>query len=156
MQKKAFDTVPIIIRKATAEDINHVVKLESEYSPASHKKQQYEAELSNALSYFYVAVDPSTDEIIGYVIFWIIENLIEIHQITVKEIYRRSGVGHTLMKTVLQKAREESVEQIYLEVRKSNQNAIAFYRKLGFTESGFRKTYYQNPVDDALVLNKLL
>jgi ribosomal-protein-alanine N-acetyltransferase len=37
-------------------------------------------------------------------------------------------------------------------VRCSNQAAIALYKKKGFRQLSKRKNYYQNPVEDALVM----
>ena len=41
-----------------------------------------------------------------------------------------------------------------LEVRVSNDPAIALYEKLGFQQVGRRKNYYRNPKEDALILRK--
>jgi ribosomal-protein-alanine N-acetyltransferase len=46
-------------------------------------------------------------------------------------------------------------EEIYLEVRLSNQPARTFYRGLGFTEAGRRPGYYLDG-EDALVMVKKL
>ena len=39
-----------------------------------------------------------------------------------------------------------------LEVRASNERAIALYHHYGFQEAGRRKAYYKNPVEDACIL----
>ena len=41
---------------------------------------------------------------------------------------------------------------IHLEVRESNQAAIALYRKAGFYVSGRRPAYYQNPTEAGIVM----
>ena len=41
-----------------------------------------------------------------------------------------------------------------LEVRPSNQAAVALYCKHGFQEAGRRKDYYQDPTEDALLLTR--
>ena len=43
---------------------------------------------------------------------------------------------------------------LMLEVRVSNDPAIALYEKLGFRLVGRRKNYYRNPKEDALILRK--
>ena len=43
---------------------------------------------------------------------------------------------------------------VVLEVRPSNTGARSLYEKFGFTLLGFRRGYYQNPMEDALVLIK--
>lgn len=154
MPKHTINPVKTRIRKATAGDVHRVVKLNDGISAATHKERQYRAELSNPLSHFYVAVDPVVGTIMGYTVFWVIDNLIEIHQISVGTTCQRSGIGRSLMEMILKMARQESVDRICLEVRRSNQAAIAFYEDLGFIQCGFRPDYYRNPVDDALVLNK--
>ena len=43
---------------------------------------------------------------------------------------------------------------ISLEVRKSNEPAIALYKSFGFEQNGLRKNYYKNPTEDALIMTK--
>jgi ribosomal-protein-alanine N-acetyltransferase len=45
--------------------------------------------------------------------------------------------------------------KLFLEVRRSSAEARALYKKLGFKNCGYRRRYYRDPVDDA-VLYKLL
>lgn len=60
--------------------------------------------------------------------------------IAVHEGHQGRGVGRTLMLELLAWARESPhVEKIELQVRSSNERAIALYRSLGFLEEG-RKT----------------
>ncbi len=75
----------------------------------------------------------------------------EILNLAVKPQYRRQGVGRALMKALLEAFAREAVDQVFLEVRQSNEGAIAFYRGLGFREVGRREGYYQEPEEAALV-----
>ena len=60
--------------------------------------------------------------------------------IAVHEGHQRRGVGRALMDELLRWARANpSVEKVELQVRSSNERAIALYRSLGFVEEG-RKT----------------
>ena len=47
------------------------------------------------------------------------------------------ALGHSI-----DRYRELGVKFIYLEVRRSNQIARAFYRRFGFLENGERRNYY--------------
>jgi ribosomal-protein-alanine N-acetyltransferase len=56
---------------------------------------------------------------------------------------QRLGYGRQLLLTALGQARDAGVETIFLEVRPSNDIAIALYRSLGFRLIGRRPSYYQ-------------
>lgn len=65
--------------------------------------------------------------------------------------FRRKGLARKLFTALLARARETNSEQVFLEVRESNQAARALYARLGFEESGRRKLYYANPHEDAIL-----
>lgn len=75
----------------------------------------------------------------------------ELENIVVAAAIRRRGVGTRLLDEFIRYARAEEGSGIFLEVRESNQSARAFYRKLGFEETGLRKSYYSNPPEDAIL-----
>ncbi len=56
---------------------------------------------------------------------------------------QRLGYGRRLLDAVLLKADELIVEQVILEVRPSNEIAIALYRSVGFELIGTHRSYYQ-------------
>ncbi len=47
-------------------------------------------------------------------------------------------------------------EFITLEVRQSNERAIALYRKRGFVKVGVRKDFYEKPTESADLMTKIL
>jgi ribosomal-protein-alanine acetyltransferase len=80
----------------------------------------------------------------------------EILNLAVAQAWRRKGIGRELMSTALKEAAEKGVQEVFLEVRESNVAARAFYMKLRFTETGRRRGYYRNPVEDALLFSLAL
>lgn len=74
----------------------------------------------------------------------------ELENIVVKGTARRLGVATLLLNELVAHARSQNGRVILLEVRKSNQGARGLYSKLGFEETGLRKSYYANPVEDAI------
>ncbi|HEY6532467.1 MAG TPA: ribosomal protein S18-alanine N-acetyltransferase [Acidimicrobiales bacterium] len=62
------------------------------------------------------------------------------------------GVGTRLMLVLMRRAVERGAEAVTLEVRPTNEPALALYRRFGFAPAGVRKGYYRDPVEDALVL----
>jgi [ribosomal protein S18]-alanine N-acetyltransferase len=65
---------------------------------------------------------------------------------------RRQGQATALLAAATRQFQNSGVLRIFLEVRESNQPAIAFYAKHGFTPTGSRKAYYRDPVEDALCM----
>ncbi len=78
----------------------------------------------------------------------------EITNVVIKETYRRRGYGKLLLKALLEKGRQIGANAFTLEVRTSNLPAIMLYKRLGFTEEGTRKNFYERPQEDALIMWK--
>ncbi len=92
------------------------------------------------------------DMAIGYLEYSIIYDRMEIDNILVLEKYRHMGIGSMLMDYIIDIYEKEKLNNITLEVRKSNANAINLYRKYGFIEVGVRKYYYGD--EDGILMEK--
>lgn len=66
--------------------------------------------------------------------------------------YRRQGIGEALLAALIDEGRKEGLSRMFLEVRETNYPAVALYKKLGFTEAGYRKDYYHDPEEGAKIL----
>ena len=93
-------------------------------------------------------------ELVGYCGIVTVLDEGDIVKVAVSEKYQRRGVGHRLLEETIEKLREKGVRVFHLEVRKSNQAAVGLYEKLGFVRDGIRKNYYENPVEDAILMSK--
>jgi ribosomal-protein-alanine N-acetyltransferase len=69
---------------------------------------------------------------------------------------RRRGLGRAVVSALLDHAPALGLSDIYLEVRTSNEAAIALYRSLGFEEIGRRRNFYRHPTEDALLMKAAL
>jgi len=143
-----------IIRKVKKSDIDAVYRIEKKQVFSSWKRNYFEDELSNDLSSFYIIEDFISNEIIGYIIFWIIDDIAELHSIAIDEKYKRKGYAAELMRYMFDTVKSENVNEIFLEVRVSNKAAVSLYEKLEFIKINSRKNYYKNPVEDAFVFKK--
>ena len=76
-----------------------------------------------------------------------------ITNIAVRPDCRRQGLGRAIVLSLIEQARALGVTDIYLEVRVSNEAAIALYRSLGFAVVGTRKGFYRHPAEDAFVMH---
>ena len=107
--------------------------------------EQIEADLKQAnTEYFYLYDDQI---LIGFLALQALAGELEITQLAVKKAYQGQGLANQLMGFLADRP-----EGIFLEVRVSNQVAKALYEKHGFQPVGQRKNYYQNPVEDAILM----
>jgi len=75
----------------------------------------------------------------------------EIHTIGVDPAYQGHGIGHEMLKRLLDIAADDTV---YLEVRTDNAAAIAMYESAGFVNVGLRKRYYRVSGADAYTMQR--
>ena len=94
----------------------------------------------------------------GYAILSIAAGEAHILNLCVDPAHRAHGYGEQLLNEILGRARVAEVEEIFLEVRPSNETAMALYKKKGFHQISNRPKYYQAPQgrEDAAVLSKKL
>jgi ribosomal-protein-alanine N-acetyltransferase len=81
----------------------------------------------------------------------------ELENIAVLLSARRQGAARALLGALVDEARAQQAERILLEVRASNEAAIALYKAAGFGLLGRRRDYYGNTnsgnrMEDALVM----
>ncbi|MCD9188058.1 MAG: ribosomal protein S18-alanine N-acetyltransferase [Pyrinomonadaceae bacterium] len=105
----------------------------------------------------YVTVTAKdSDCIIGFIIFRVVQDEVELLNICVENIHRRKGTASILINYCIDFSLRQKKKKIWLEVRESNFGAIKFYQKSGFYNYGTRKKYYSNPVENALIMVKTL
>ena len=110
------------------------------------------SELNNPLSLWLVALDG--DAVAGYVGSQSVMGETDMMNIAVDPNYRRQGVAAALVEALVRQLKVNGNHCLTLEVRASNDAAIALYEKLGFAQIGRRPNYYRNPREDALILRK--
>ena len=71
---------------------------------------------------------------------------------------QRTGLGRALLEYLCDQARQAGLSRMLLEVRASNESAVAFYRHFDFAEIGRRRGYYPASAgrEDAIVMAKTL
>ncbi|MGK7907148.1 MAG: ribosomal protein S18-alanine N-acetyltransferase [Synechococcus sp.] len=96
------------------------------------------------------------ESLIGFAALWAIGQEAHIIALGVHPDWRRQGIGEHLVQRLLDEAKTQHLNWATLEVRESNQAAIALYQSQGFETVGKRKRYYSNPEEDGLILWKRL
>ncbi len=111
-----------------------------------------EEELTNPTAHFFVA--EADGEVTGYIGMYVVCENCYVTNVAVFPEYRRKGVARALIKMAMLTADAMDTDFISLEVRPSNEAAIALYRSFGFEQNGLRKNYYKNPAEDAWIMTK--
>lgn len=93
------------------------------------------------------------DKIVGFIVISLASGECHVLNLCISPSHQRQGLGHQLLNYALKWAKEQGAGIVYLEVRRSNKQAIALYRKMNFKQIGERKNYYPTPKgqEDALV-----
>ena len=115
-------------------------------------RQALKEELTNPAACFLVGEEAG--EVLGYAGMHCAAGECYVDNVAVFPEARRQGVGRRLMEALLQAAAARGGEFLSLEVRPSNLEALALYRGLGFREVGRRRRFYDDPVEDGLLLTK--
>ena len=112
------------------------------------------SELGNKLAVFCVAEQNQT--VLGYAGMQCVMGECYINNIAVFPQFRGRGIGTKLVQALIDDAMRQDGIFITLEVRQSNEQAIAMYEKLGFKKVGCRKNFYTNPTEDGLIMTNYL
>lgn len=97
---------------------------------------------------FHVA-ELVSGEMIGYMVWRrTFTDEFEILSIATHPGHRRKGIGRALLHAFSAKNKGD----VFLEVRESNQSAIAFYQAMGFEKTGVRHAYYGDSGEGAIIM----
>lgn len=144
--------VELISRPMEESDLEDVMEIERASFSSPWSREMYVSELSNRSSRAVVFF--SDDVMAGYFCMWVVLDEAHIMNIAVRPGFRRLGVGKAIMDHIERIALKERLRRILLEVARNNKAGRALYKKCGFSSIGFRKKYYSDVNDDALVMDK--
>ncbi|OFW65785.1 MAG: ribosomal-protein-alanine N-acetyltransferase [Actinobacteria bacterium RBG_16_68_21] len=140
--------VTYAVREMTTADVAAVAELEARafddpWSPAS-----FFEELSMLGRHYLVVEDDG--HVVGYGGVMHVDDDAHIMTIAVDPPAANRRIGTRLMLALVEGAIERGARNMTLEVRVSNDAALALYRRFGFAAAGLRPRYY--PTEDALVM----
>lgn len=143
----------MIFEEMTTEDLSRVLELEKLCfkEPWNDKDCLYELE-ENPFSHGWILKD---DDIVGYAFLWETFEMAQLARIGVDPKLRNRGYGQTLLKNLIERAKEAECEYMSLEVRESNIPALRLYEKNGFITVNLSKGYYPDG-ENAVVMTLAL
>ena len=142
----------MVIRRMNLGDVSAIAELEKQCFSDPWSENSIASEVENPLSYWLVA---EVDGVVaGYVGSQTVIDESDMMNVAVKPEFRRQKVAERLILSLISHLNQRQSKSLTLEVRASNDPAIALYDKLGFEQVGRRPGYYRNPKEDALILRK--
>ena len=141
----------IVIERMTIDDIENVLKVENDCFSTPWSRDSFVRELvENKIALYLVAKIENIA--VGYIGVWKILNEGHITNVAVHSDYRGKGIATRLISELLSLCEEDGIDAFTLEVRRSNIVAQNLYKKFQFAECGFRKGYYQDTKEDAIIM----
>jgi [ribosomal protein S18]-alanine N-acetyltransferase len=146
------------LRPVEAAHIGELIRIGEETNLSPWSAQSYLEEMKNENSIMLRLVDED-NLIIGFVVGRIVaggdvEKRVdaEIYNIAVIDAQQRTGCGQTLFDAFKEICSKRDAANIWLEVRESNEKAIKFYERNGFTRVQTRNHFYENPREHAILM----
>ena len=142
----------IIVRKMQPEHLLQVCEIERDNFSLPWSEKSFLESIQRDDTLFLVALNG--EEVAGYLGCYCVAGEGEITNVAVKSSYRRQGVGGKLLETLYEEAKALHTQEFFLEVRESNEAAIGLYSRQGFVKEGVRKNFYEQPVENAVIMWK--
>ena len=140
------------IRFLGEEDLPQIMAIEEACFTHPWSEEAYRSDLTqNPVAYYLGIFEGET--LLAYGGLWLVLEAGHITNVAVSPARRQEGLGRRLMLALGAWAKSQGCQTLDLEVRSSNQPALALYRALGFQEDGLRKNYYTQPQEDAVLMS---
>ena len=145
----------IEMRPMNAGDLDEVLSIEYSVCSFPWGRGNFADSMASGYSCWVCRVE---GELVGYFVLMLAVDDAHLLTISVAEKRQRLGFGARLLHHAMKVARESGATTVLLEVRPSNEKALAMYRHFGFQQIGVRRGYYpaEGGREDALVLTHAL
>lgn len=140
-------------RKGGPEDLEVLYAIEVASFSTPWSKKALALDLENPLSH-YILLEDDQGKVLGYGGMMKLVDEGHILNIALAPEARGKGYSHRLMEAMVDLAQDLGIRAMTLEVRPSNEPALALYEGFGFKVGGRRKNYYIDNQEDALILWK--
>ncbi len=167
MYKFEVEKERIYVRKATLKDIPAVIEINRKCLPENYSVDYFYYHLNEYPELFFVGVVEKDlkVEIAGYSMsrieygfsnfsFSLVKKG-HLISIAVLEEFRRKGIASALLKETIENLRRKKVDELYLEVRITNEPAINLYKKFNFVVTNKIPNYYSDGEDAYVMAVKL-
>lgn len=139
----------LLIRRFKTEDLDIIANLEREIFKQTYTLDFLDTFQSNG----EILVAILEQNIVGLVGWFSNQDTAEIIMIGVVKKARCQKIATRLLIAAISLLKQNQVQTLFIEVRASNEPAIAFYKKSGFKINRIRDNYYLDPPEDAIEMS---
>lgn len=100
----------------------------------------------------WLVLDDGAGTVLAYAGMWFVLDEAHVCNVAVHPQHQRKGYGRRIFSALCDMAQANSMSLMTLEVRRSNLAAQALYHACGFLDVGYRKRYYEDNKEDALIM----
>lgn len=140
----------MMFRRMKEDDLLQVCSIENETFSIPWSFKSFRDSFNKGLNLYFVAEENNI--ILAYCGVWVVLDEGQINNIAVKKERQGQGIGSKLLRFLLEEGSKQGILYFSLEVRKSNERAIALYQNSGFEIKGQRPSFYDKPKEDALIM----
>jgi ribosomal-protein-alanine N-acetyltransferase len=133
-------------------DVEGVMAVERASFTNPWTRDMYLAELEHVAIAHFLVLRAREGSIGGFCSYWVVADELHVNNLAIHPDLRRQGAASALLRAVLADGVARGAATALLEVRRSNEAARQLYQRFGFQLAATRRSYYSNPVEDALVL----
>ena len=133
--------------------LNECLDLDQKSLNGLWSKSQWLRELTDPKRICLGIIELGTKKLLGLCSAWLVIDELQITFIAVHPRHQRKGLGRFLLSELIKRSKSLKTNHIYLEVKKNNESAIAFYKSMGFKTVGNRSNFYKDG-SDALIFYK--
>jgi ribosomal-protein-alanine N-acetyltransferase len=136
------------LRPMTDDDLREVLRIERLVHAAPWTLENLRTELEKPYARCLVLTDDETDELVaGYIVYWIMFEECHVLNVAVDLPFQRRGLARQMVRKAADEALKKNIHKVLLDVRKSNEAAVALYQSLGFVVTHVRKGFYSDGED---------
>lgn len=139
-----------VFRSCEERDLPRVMELDREAFFDPWSRETWLRELQNPIAFWLV--EEVGQAVVGYAGIWTVAGEAQVMRVAVQKSLRNRGLGYLLTQALVQKAWDEGMDAVTLEVRERNLAAQKVYERCGFTASGIRPHYYADTDEGAVIM----
>lgn len=143
-----------MIRPIREEDVSQIHEIEKLCFAMPWSEESILHDVKENVVARWLVMDDGAGNVLAYAGMWFVLDEAHVCNVAVHPDHRRKGYGKKIFEALEKLAQDNSMSMMTLEVRRSNIAAQNLYHACGFLDVGYRKRYYEDNKEDALIMYK--